>query len=77
MSKQLTFPEDFTRVAHEVIKNATQWIATKANKTKVSIVGGGKGLLGDGVETFEMWDFDEAEPQGYLTKEEINTHLKS
>lgn len=44
-------------------------------KTLVSIIGGGLGHHGDGLQTFEMWDYREGEPQGYLTMDEINEHL--
>mgnify|MGYP003658114345 CR=1 FL=1 len=77
MENQITFPESFKSESHEVVPGATQWIYTKPNQSKISIVGGGYGLCGDGINTFEMWDFDEDEPRGYQTKEEINEYLKS
>jgi hypothetical protein len=64
------FPEDFREVAHP-IKGARRWIFEE-----ISVVGGGVGIYGDGINTFEMWDFREPQPQGYLTKEEINLHLQ-
>ena len=42
---------------------------------QISIVGGGHGLYGDGVKTFEMYDFRESDVQGYLSVDEINMHL--
>jgi hypothetical protein len=45
-------------------------------KTIISVIGGGFGHYGDGVTTFEMYDFREEDPQGYLTVDEINEHLK-
>ena len=83
--KHLRFPEDFAITAHRVVLGGTQWLYQQPmnmpeppvpNPVTISIVGGGSGLMGDGVRTFEMYDFREDEPQGYLTKEEINTHLK-
>lgn len=47
-------------------------------KTPHQIVGGGSGsgLYGDGVNTFEFWDFREDMPKGCLTTEKINDLLK-
>lgn len=72
----MEFPKDFTKKQHEVISNATQWKLEKNNKVIISIVGGGIGLYGDGINTFEMWDYREDEPRGYLTRDEINIYLK-
>jgi hypothetical protein len=73
-----SFPDSFERNAHGVILGATQW-TLKGNDGNViiSVVGGGSGLYGDGVKTFEMYDFREDEPQGYLLEDEINEHLKA
>ncbi len=73
----MNFPKDFIGKAHEVIPGATQWIIKKPNGTEISIVGGGSGLYGDGVNTFEMWDFDEEDPRGYQTAEQVTDYLKS
>jgi hypothetical protein len=72
------FPDDFSKSVHSVVPGATQWILKypNTNKVAISIVGGGLGLYGDGVRTFEMYDFRESEPQGYLTVDEINQHLQ-
>jgi hypothetical protein len=67
----ITFPEDFKKVAHPVIKGATRWLYKE-----ISVIGGA-GVYGDGINTFEMWDFRQDEPQPYLTKEEINLHLQN
>jgi len=72
----MNFPNDFTKQIHPVVPGATQWLLKKNNETIISIVGGGYGLYGDGVNTFEMYDFREDEPQGYLTTDEINIHLQ-
>ena len=73
-----TFPHSFKAAAHGVVPGATQWLLhSSTHKRVVSVVGGGRGLYGDGVNTFEMWDFREEEPQQYLTREEINQHLKN
>jgi hypothetical protein len=43
----------------------------------ISIVGGGSGLYGDGITTFEMWDTKNMpDPDGYLTAEDINQWLQ-
>ena len=76
MTNSQTFPESFKRKIHSVVPGATQWVLKdEEGNTVISVVGGGYGLYGDGVRTFEMYDFREEEPQGYLTKEEINKHL--
>lgn len=71
------FPDDFEEKDHENIPGATQWILKKNGEVAVSVVGGGRGLYGNGITTFEMWDFRDNEPKGYLSKEEINKHLES
>ena len=73
----MNFPEDFTVKNHEIVQNAKQWLLKKNNETIISIVGGGYGLYGNGIDTFEMWDYREEQPQSYLTKDEINTHLQN
>ena len=40
-----------------------------------SVVGGGVGLYGDGVTTFEVWGDDMDDPIGYLTKDEVEEWL--
>jgi hypothetical protein len=75
MATKLKFPESFIKRTHLVVPGASQWLATKPNGVSVSVVGGGIGLYGNGVTTFEMWDGDEDEPRGYLTIEQINEHL--
>lgn len=70
------FPEDFTEINHPVVPEAKQWLLKdKEEETIISVVGGGRGLYGNGIDTFEMFDFREDEPQGHLTKDEINEHL--
>ncbi len=71
------FPDDFKQKIHPVILGATQWVYIKDGEVQISIVGGGSGLYGDGVRTFEMYDFREHDVQGYLTEDEINEHLRN
>jgi hypothetical protein len=76
--KTIKFPEDFVKKSHGVLPGATQWLYNRndGNHNIISIVGGGLGLYGDGVESFEMWDTKYMnDPQGYMTKEEIQTWL--
>ena len=40
-----------------------------------SVVGGGIGLYGDGVNTFEVWGDDMDDPIGYLTKDGVEEWL--
>lgn len=45
---------------------------------KISIIGGSDMFYCDGTDdSFEMFDFREDEPQGYLTSDQINEHLKN
>jgi hypothetical protein len=75
IKKYLIFPYDFERTAHKVVPGGTQWL-WKNDDITISIVGGGQGLMGDGVVSFEMWDFREDDVRGYLNLKEINKHLK-
>jgi hypothetical protein len=76
IQEPIRFPEDFSRSMHPNIPGATRWTYPKTGDTVISVVGGGFGLHGDGVVTFEMYDFREDGPQDYLTQEEINAHLE-
>jgi hypothetical protein len=78
------FPKDFKIKAHQVVTGAKQWTLSSKDedgldlKVIISVVGGGKtGLHGDGITTFEMWDFRDNDPQGYLSIDDINAHLKA
>ena len=73
----MKFPKDFTVKNHQIVQNAKQWLLKKDNEIIISIVGGGYGLYGNGIDTFEMWDYREDQPRGYLTKDEINIHLQN
>jgi hypothetical protein len=75
IKKYLIFPYDFESTTHRIVPGATQWL-WKNDDIKISIVGGGEGLMGNGVVSFEMWDSREDDIQGYRTKDEINEHLK-
>lgn len=72
---KLTFPDSFELRDHRVIPGAKQWVYPKEGEVQISVVGGGTGLYGDGISTFEYWDFSEEAPEGYLTIIEINERL--
>lgn len=75
MSEKLVSPKSFKKRPHLVSPGATQWVAAGPSGKDISIVGGGTGLYGDGITTFEMWDFNTSAPRGWLSKEEINEYL--
>ena len=75
IKKYLIFPYDFETTTHRIVPGATQWL-WKNDDITISIVGGGEGLMGNGVVSFEMWDSREDDIQGYLNVDDINTHLK-
>lgn len=62
---------------HTVVKNAVHGILTLPNGLFLSIVGGGIGLYGDGVNTFEVMvcrsdgEMDGDDVHGHLTIAEI------
>jgi len=73
----MKFPDDFRKRPHPLSEiGGYHWTYPKASATVISVVGGGTGMHGDGVTTFEMWDKREDEPRPYQTAEEINNHLK-
>lgn len=45
------------------------------NGHRMSIVGGGKGLYGDGVDTFEIWRSCDLDVKGHLTKDEVSSEM--
>lgn len=77
MKPTLKFPQDFRKRTHPTLPNAVQWVWPTTGRIGISIVGGHSGLYGNGVTTFEMYDLRQEGPQGYLTKEQINEHLKN
>lgn len=50
---------------------AVQAVMEFPNGHCISVVGGGQGLYGDGVNTFEVWASWQEDVQGYLTKDEV------
>lgn len=52
-----------------------QWLFSVDGKDIISVIGGGNGTYGDGVKTFEMWDFREEDVQGWMTVQELEQHI--
>lgn len=77
------FPDSFQQRRHQLAAvmgvAGSQWqLLDAAGKCRVSVVGGPTAnlkLYGDGISTFEMWDMNEPDPQGWMTKDEINSYL--
>jgi hypothetical protein len=73
-----SFPESFECRPHEIVPGGTQWVLRDSTgAVSVSIVSNSKFFYSNGRNTYEMWDFSELEPRGYLTVAEINEHLKN
>lgn len=76
--KTLKFPDDFTKLDH-FLPGAVQYIYdfNDEDNNYISIVGGPRGLNGDGITTFEMWDKkNDDDIQSYVTAEDINSWLE-
>lgn len=74
----MQFPKDFKKKKHPIVKDSYQWLLHDANGIVIiSIIGGGFGQYGDGKTTFEMFDFSEENPRGYMSKQDINAYLKT
>ena len=76
------FPEDF-EIHDHWMPGATQYVLFGSNaddKECISVILGPNkehsGIYSNGVDTYEMWDYREPDPQGHLTRNEINDHLK-
>lgn len=72
--KKITF-EDLEFKPHGMTPGAVHAKMTFENGHKISVVGGGMGLHGDGIETFEIWRSCDGDVQGYLTKEEVTENM--
>jgi hypothetical protein len=73
-NKTLTF-EDLEFKSHGNIGGATHAKMIFENGHKISVVGGGMGLYGDGVNTFEIWRSCDEDIKGHLTKEEVTEQM--
>lgn len=67
---KIFFPTDYNMTAHPVIPNATQFKPCEEQPIFISIVGGGLGLYGDGIETFELMIGNKV--YGFLSPSEID-----
>ena len=72
--KTLKFPDDFTSEQHRF--GGIHYKYSLFNELKISIVFG-RSFYSNGIDTYEMWDYREGDPQGYLSIEQINEHLKN
>lgn len=72
------FPQDFEKGPHHLIPGAVQYILNDADGNMLySIVGGGAGIYGDGVRTFEVYSASDGDVMlTYATAEEINDYLE-
>ena len=64
----------FGKHGNEWMVGAVQSVLTFDNKHYVSVIGGGQGLYGDGVKTFEVGfplSDDSIEVEGWLSPEEV------
>lgn len=73
----MKFPIDFEMKSHSVIPGAVQYTIHDTDGNMLySVVGGGMGLYGDGVRTFEMYSSAVGDVVlTYATVEEINEYL--
>ena len=71
------FPQDFTKEFHPLIPGAVQYKLYDTDGSRLfSVVGGGMGLYGDGVTTFEMYsDLAGDVVLTHATADEINEYL--
>lgn len=77
--KNIKFPQDFSKEDHYIscfYPNTLQFKYPKTGETVISIVFGYP-FYSNGVDTYEMYDFRENEPQCYLTIDQINEYLKN
>ncbi len=59
---------------HGVVPNAKQAYIKFGDKW-ISIVGGGSGLYGDGVTTFEVWTSEIEDPIGYVSSKDVTQEI--
>lgn len=71
----IKFPEDFKSEPFREILGTTKWTFQKDN-IQISVFSERRGIFGDKVPTFGMWDSCEAQPKSNMTKEEINEYLE-
>lgn len=74
MKKTIEFPKDFVEKNHP--HSGLHYTFSIDDKVYVSVLLG-TAFYSNGVDTYEMWYFREDEPQGHLTINQINEHLKN
>ena len=67
------FPQDFKFRSHP-IGQCAQFCYPDFENVEISVVIGDV-FYSNGVDTYEMYDFRQNEPQGWLTVDDINNHL--
>lgn len=67
--------DDLDFKPHPLISGALQ-ATGNINGKWYSVVGGGFGLYGDGLTTWEYWDDNLDDPVGYITSELVSEYLK-
>lgn len=73
-NKKIIF-EDLEFKPHGMVSGAIHSIMTFENGHKISVVGGGFGIHGDGLDTFEIWRSCDDGVEGYLTKQEVTDRM--
>tara|TARA_Y100000034_G_C6815385_1_gene366797 strand:+ start:396 stop:647 length:252 start_codon:yes stop_codon:yes gene_type:complete len=67
--------------SHPYIKGAIQCTMDFPNGYTISIVGGGRGLYGDGIKSFEIWSTITEKShdgvKGYQTKRQVLSHINT
>ena len=69
--------EDLKFKPHPTKISGVQAIMEFENGHRISIVGGGVGIYGDGVHTFEIWRSCDDNVKGWLTPEEVTEQMIS
>jgi hypothetical protein len=72
----IKFPQDYDTRDHKYYKGSTEYLLRNDDGKPVISVVGGNGAHGDGVNTFELWDFREFKPINNLTIEQVNQYVK-
>lgn len=67
--------EDLKFYPHRNGMGGKQAIMNFDNGHRISVVGGGMGLYGDGITTFEIWRSCDGDVKGHLTKEEVTEEM--
>lgn len=66
---------DLKFYSHRNGLGAIQAIMDFDNGHRISVVGGGIGIYGDGVNNFEIWRSCDGDVKGYLSAEEITEEM--